>query len=600
LTESVQQIRELDGKQLYYSFLAGAQRIFEHQKLLNKINVFPVADADTGTNLASTMRSIVDAIIPTDNLKQTAVAMADAALTGARGNSGIIFAQFLYGFSNEINSNATISIQSFAESMKKAVAYAYDAISNPVEGTILTVIKAWADYMYLLKDQFDDFIKFLIEAYSKALESLASTTKKLEVLARAHVVDAGAKGFVFWLEGIIDFFTMGPEAAMKAAGHVEVETDEAVEMPHDQITFRFCTEALINGQDLDKHKLRNFIQHCGDSIVVAGTPQKVRVHIHTDFPAEVFSQLQKFGNITYQKVDDMVMQNEIQLNRKSDIALVTDSSCDLPKNIIDQYQIHVVPLSVHFGETYFLDRLTINPPQFYAMQEKSDQNASSAQPASKEFQNKFEYLSTHYESVIGIHLSQGLSGTYSSSDKGSKDVIARTGKKIDVVNSKTLTGGLGLIVLRAARALENGATHEEVMAQMEDWKEKSFLRVSVLTLKYIIRSGRVSPFKSFVAKLLDLKPIIWIDREGKASLFSKSFTEKSSMKKLMKNIAHITKGKKVWEYAITHANNAPAAQWYATQMEALTGKKPVYIDHASPAIAANTGPGIACISLMLE
>jgi DegV family protein with EDD domain len=234
------------------------------------------------------------------------------------------------------------------------------------------------------------------------------------------------------------------------------------------------------------------------------------------------------------------------------------------------------------------------------MQEKSDQNASSAQPASKEFQNKFEYLSTHYESVIGIHLSQGLSGTYSSSDKGSKDVIARTGKKIDVVNSKTLTGGLGLIVLRAARALENGATHEEVMAQMEDWKEKSFLRVSVLTLKYIIRSGRVSPFKSFVAKLLDLKPIIWIDREGKASLFSKSFTEKSSMKKLMKNIAHITKGKKVWEYAITHANNAPAAQWYATQMEALTGKKPVYIDHASPAIAANTGPGIACISLMLE
>ncbi len=600
MTESVQQIRELDGKQLYYSFLAGAQRIFEHQKLLNKINVFPVADADTGTNLASTMRSIMDAIIPTDNLKQTAVATADAALTGARGNSGIIFAQFLYGFSNEINSNATISIQSFAESMKKAVAYAYDAISNPVEGTILTVIKAWADYMYLLKDQFDDFIKFLIEAYSKALESLASTTKQLEVLARAHVVDAGAKGFVFWLEGIIDFFTMGPEQAMKASGVIAVEADEAVEMPHDQITFRFCTEALINGQDLDKHKLRNFIQHCGDSIVVAGTPQKVRVHIHTDFPAEVFSQLQKFGNITYQKVDDMVMQNEIQFNRKSEIALVTDSSCDLPKDIIDQYQIHVVPLSVHFGETYFLDRLTINPPQFYAMQEMSDQNASSAQPASKEFQNKFEYLSTHYESVIGIHLSQGLSGTYSSSDKGSKDVIARTGKKIDVVNSKTLTGGLGLIVLRAARALENGASHEEVMAQMEDWKEKSFLRVSVLTLKYIIRSGRVSPFKSFVAKLLDLKPIIWIDREGKASLFSKSFTEKSSMKKLMNNIAQITKGKKVWEYAITHANNPAAAQWYATQMEALTGKKPVYIDHASPAIAANTGPGIACISLMLE
>ncbi|MEI7499940.1 MAG: DegV family protein [Bacteroidota bacterium] len=600
MTETVQKIKELDGRQLYYSFLAGAQRIFDHQKLLNKINVFPVADADTGTNLASTMRSIMDAIIPTDNLKQTAVALADAALIGARGNSGIIFAQFLYGFSNEIKSNATIDIQSFAESMKKAVAYAYDAIANPVEGTILTVIKEWADYIYLLKDQFDDFIKLLVEAYRRALESLADTTKKLEVLARAHVVDAGAKGFVFWLEGIMDFFTMGAEKAMKRSEHVTVDADEMVEMPHDQITFRFCTEALITGQNLDKHKIRNFIQHCGDSIVVAGTPQKARVHIHTDFPAEVFSQLQQFGNITYQKVDDMVMQNEIQFNRKSDIALVTDSSCDLPKELIDKYQIHVVPLSVHFGETYFLDRLTINPPQFYAMQEKSEQNASSAQPASKEFQNKYEYLATHYKSIIGIHLSQGLSGTWSSSDKGAKDVISRTGAKIDVVNSKTLTGGLGLILLRAAWALERGATHEEVMAQMEDWKEKSFLRVSVMTLKYIIRSGRVSPLKSFVAKLLDLKPIIVLDHDGKATLFSKSFSEMGCMKKVMKNISEIISGKKVWEYTITHANNSMAANWYAEKMEKLTGKKPLFIDHASPALAANTGPGIACISLMLE
>ena len=600
LTEPVQTIKELDGKQLYYSFLAGAQRIFEQQKLLNKINVFPVADADTGTNLASTMRSIMDAIIPTENLKQTAVALADAALIGARGNSGIIFAQFLYGFSNEINPNEALTVKSFAESVKKAVAYAYDAISNPVEGTILTVIKEWAEYVYLLKDTFDDFTKLLVEAYQKALESLAATTGKLEVLARSHVVDAGAKGFVFWLEGIMDFFTMGAEKAMRRPEQVIGAAEEIVEMPHDEINFRFCTEALLSGNYLDKHKIRNFIQHCGDSLVVAGSPQKIRVHIHTDFPAEVFSQLQQFGSITYQKVDDMVMQNEIQFNRKYEVALVTDSSCDLPKEIIDQYQIHVVPLSVHFGETYFLDRLTINPPQFYAMQEKSDVNASSAQPASKEFQNKFEYLSTHYNSIIGIHLSQALSGTWSSSEKGSKDVVQRTGKQIDVVNSKTLTGGLGLIVLRAAKALENGASHEELMRSMEEWKSKSMVRVSVTTLKYIVRSGRVSPLKSFVAKMLDLKPAIAIDQEGKASLFSKSFSGKGSMKAVIRNISKEVFGKKIWGYAITHANNSPAALWYSTEMEKLTGKKPIFIEHASPALTANIGPGIACVSLMLE
>jgi DegV family protein with EDD domain len=600
LTNSVQKIKELDGKQLYYSFLAGAQRIFEQQKLLNKINVFPVADADTGTNLASTMRSIMDAIIPTDNLKQTAVALADAALVGARGNSGIIFAQFLYGFSNEIKSGATLDIPSFAESMKKAVAYAYDAIANPVEGTILTVIKEWADYVYLLKDRFDDFIKLLVEAYNKALESLAGTTKKLEVLARSHVVDAGAKGFVFWLEGIKDFFTLGAGKLIKHEDGANAAAAELVEMPHDEITFRFCTEALITGQQLDRNKIRNFIRHCGDSLVVAGTPQKVRVHIHSDFPSEVFSQLQQFGDITYQKVDDMVMQNDIQFNRKSEIALVTDSTCDLPKAVLDQYQIHVVPLSVHFGATYFLDRLTINPPQFYAMLEKSELPASSAQPASKEFQNKFEYLATHYKSIIGIHLSQGLSGTYSSSSKGSQDVITRTGKRIDVVNSGSVTGGLGLIVLRAARALEEGASHEEVMSHMEEWKTKSMIRVSVTTLKYVIRSGRVSPFKSFVAKMFDLKPIIYIDHDGKASLFSKSFSEKSSMKKVIRNISKIIAGRKVWEYAITHAGNPSAVQWYAEEMEKLTGKKPLFVDHASPALVANTGPGVACVSLMLE
>jgi DegV family protein with EDD domain len=600
LADTVQKIKEIDGKQLYHSFLAGAQRIFEHQKLLNKINVFPVADADTGTNLASTMRSIMDASVPTDNPKLAAVALADAALTGARGNSGIIFAQFLYGFSNEIATNKPLDIQSFAESVKKAVAYAYDAIANPVEGTILTVIKDWAEYIYLLKDRIDDFIRLLVEAYNKALESLSTTTRQLEVLARSHVVDAGAKGFVYWLEGIKDFFTLGAEQLKNVAVVADEVVEEAVEMPHDIITFRFCTEALISGQNQDKHRVRNFISHCGDSLVVAGTTEKVRVHIHTDFPAEVFSQLKTFGNITYQKVDDMVMQNEIQHNRKADIAIVTDSSCDLPKELIDKHQIHVVPLSVHFGETYFLDRLTINPPQFYAMLESTDERASSAQPASKEFQNKYDYLATHYESVIGIQISQGLSGTFSSSEKGAKEVAGRTGKRIDVVNSKTLTAGLGLLVLRAAQAIEAGASHAEIMEKMEEWKKKSIIRVSVTTLKYIVRSGRVNPFKSFLAKLLDLKPIITLNEEGKTELFSKSFSETSSAKKLIRNIATLTSGKKVWGYAITHANNQKIAEWYSCELEILTGMKPLFVDHASPALVANTGPGVACVSILFE
>ncbi len=172
-------LTELDGKTLYYSFLAGAQKIFENQVLINKINVFPVADADTGTNLASTMRSIVDSPIPTSDLKITAAALADAALTGARGNSGIIFAQFVYGFSNEIQKHETVSVETFAEVVKKAVTYAYEAIANPIEGTMITVIREWAEFIYILKDSIKDFIELLAQAYLRALESLQATTDNL-------------------------------------------------------------------------------------------------------------------------------------------------------------------------------------------------------------------------------------------------------------------------------------------------------------------------------------------------------------------------------------------------------------------------------------
>lgn len=597
-TEAIQ-LRELDGSQLYYSIIAGAQRIFDHQKILNKINVFPVADADTGTNLASTMRSIVDAKIPIENLKQTAAAIADAALSGARGNSGIIFAQFLYGFSNELKADGKLDVQSFAESMQKAVGYAYDAIANPVEGTILTVIKDWADYLYAVKDIIDDFIRILLEAYNKAVQSLSETTKSLEVLTRSNVVDAGAKGFVYFLEGILDFFTKGYDTSSKA---ITAEEDQEFEVPdlHEEITFRFCTEAMIAGENLDKKTIQEKLHDLGDSIVAAGTPKKIRVHIHTDHPAEVFSQLTGFGAITYQKVDDMVMQQEIMHNRKSDIAILTDSTCDLPQELLDHHQIHMMPLSVHFGDSFYLDRLSMNAPQFYQMQQQTDVRPTTSQPTVKDFQNKFEYLSTQYKSTLGFFVSDKLSGTYQNGLKSARDIGDRGGKPSYIYNSKSLSAGLGLVVLRVARAVEEGMSLDEILPKIDTWIAKSNIRVTIPTLNYIIKSGRISPFKSFVARTLDLKPVIEIDKEGKAEIIGKSLSVNGSHKKLINVIKKELKGEEIWEYAITHAGNPEVADHYAVEMEKISGKKPIFMDHVSPVLVANTGPGVVAISFMLK
>lgn len=591
----------LDGKRLYYSFLAGAQRIFDHQGLLNKINVFPVRDADTGTNLASTMRSIVDTFIPTDNFSVTANALADAALVGARGNSGIIFAQFLYGFSSTFENEEAIDVKKFSLAISNGVSKSYEAISNPVEGTMITVLREWAEGIQTLKDKISDFNQLIIESYTKAKESLQNTPKLLEVLAKANVVDAGAKGFVVFLEGMIDFFKHGE--LKKILGARNVIKAQALEGSHnsENINFRYCTEAMIASDNIDRDNLRSKIEHFGDSLVIAGSPKKIRLHIHTDTPDQLFTRISKFGSITFQKVDDMVMQMAVADHRKYNIALVTDSTCDLPQEFVEKHQINIVPLSVHFGDTYYLDRVTLKPDRFYRMLTKTKTYPSSAQPTFKEFSNKYNYLSTHYDSVIGVHLSEAMSGTCSNSRKAAKTISNFTKKPITVINSKRLSAGLGLIMMRAAEAIEAGAAHDELVKDIENWSLKTEMFVTTKTMKYLVKSGRVSAAKGFIGKVLGIKPVITVNQEGKTQPIGKPRSEKASMKLTMKLVEKKINKRKLWGYAISHADNEASARWYADQMKTLTGgMEPRFINYGSPVLGVNTGPGVVTLSMMFE
>lgn len=593
-------ITEINGLQLYHSFMAGAQRIFENQKLLNKINVFPVADADTGTNLASTMRSIVNTAQPHPNLKTTAVALADAALVGARGNSGIIFAQFLYGFSNEIKEEETLTVSAFAEYMKNAVRYAYEAIANPVEGTMISVIKDWAEYIYQLKDKFDDFLRLLLDGLKKAMESLKMTTENLPVLAKRNVVDAGAKGFVVFLEGMFDYFKNGQIAVSFEDHKIEIaEANDAID--HEDVNFRYCTEAMITGTNLKRADFNAIMEPFGDSMVIAGSDKKMRIHIHTDEPWKLFQKIAPLGTITYKKVDDMVLQNDLASNRKFDIGLITDSTCDLPMDIIEKYQIQVVPLTVHFGQDFYLDRLTIQPSQFFDKLKLSDVYPTTAQPAISEFLNRYNYLATHYKSIIGAHISSGMSGTWQNSYNAARKIKNETGKPIDVVDSKKLTSALGLIVLRTAKAIESGNSHEEIVNAIPNWSDNTRILVSSRTMKYMVKSGRVSHSKGLLGKILGIKPIVEVKNHGKTEVFGKPMSEKASMKIIMDEMKRFVGDKKVWGYAISHSDNFETASWYAEQMKILTGgQEPVFIQEASPVLVTNVGPGVVALSVMLE
>jgi uncharacterized protein len=591
---------EMDGRNLYYTFIAGARKVIEHQVELNKINVFPVNDGDTGTNLASTIRSVIESLHPHRSYKITADRIAEATLINARGNSGIIFAQFFYGLSNETGNLKSVTIRQFAESIKRSVSYVYDAVANPVEGTMLTVIKEWADYIYESWHRFTDFNHLLVSSYEILKKSLLETTLKLKILAKNNVVDAGAKGFVLFVEGIIEFIHSRNVKELILSKSETVSYQKIEEMIAEKVDLRYCTEAIIKNSIFDNSTIKDILAKFGDSIVVAGSDKIKRLHVHTNTPAELFDELRHAGTLTFQKADDMIRQSEAVYQRKWKIALVTDSTCDLSQELIDHYQINMLPININFGENHYLDKITIQPEQFYKLLDAGSEYPKSSQINETAFINLYSYLASHYDSVIAVHLSDKLSGTFNSSLRAAKTISIEFNKPVSVINSRNISGGLGLIVLRIAQAVEAGLSHDQIIAMSEKWISNTRVLVSVRTLKYMVRGGRVSAVRGLIARILNINPIVTLDETGKAIVFGKTFNQKANMEKVMTYIKSASPGKKIWNYIVLHANNSNAAAWYAEKMEMLTGNKPVSVVNISPIIGANAGVGAASVALLYE
>jgi DegV family protein with EDD domain len=594
-----QPVYQIDGRYLYYTFLAGAHRILQNQSEINRINVFPVNDKDTGTNLASTVRSIMDSIRPDRSFTATAGVIAEAALVGARGNSGVIFAQFFHGLSLETNNMHVLSFSEFAEIIKKSVRHMYQAVANPVEGTMLTVMSDWADYLYSRKEVVVDFDQAILESLEILKKSLSETKEKLLILKKMNLVDAGAKGFVVFMEGIIELIhTKNLRNLMKEVPQI-VSLVHSEEVSDDNIENRYCTEALVKNITLDKESIQNLLQKYGDSVVVAGAEKTTRIHVHTNFPAKLFQELKDFGTITSQKVDDMVRQNEVSKNRKWNIALVTDSTCDLSQELIDHYQIHVVPLNLNFGENHYLDKVTITPDEFYDLLDSNPEFPRTSLINERTFTNLYSQLATHYDAIIAIHLSGHFSGTFLNSQKAAERIGQEFNKKVHVFDSKSLSGALGLLVLRTAEAIERGKSLNEILGKMDDWISKTRIYVSVKTMKYMVKGGRVSKPKGFITSILNIKPIVSMDQHGKAILLGKTFSQPSNVNLVMKKIESLVDKTKIWNYVVLHAHNQTGADEYSSRMQKLTGVDPVSSVDISPAIGMNAGVGATAVSIML-
>lgn len=590
-------IRYLNGNRLFYAVLAGGEAVIQDQNYLNKINVFPVPDADTGTNLASTMRSISQGASAHRSIKETLHSLADTALTGARGNSGIIFAQFLEGFRREVKNEEQLSTQTFGEAVNAAVKYAYQAMASPVEGTMLTVIRDWANAVYQHRTRHRDFSELLSYSLRVARQSLKDTPKKLRVLAKAGVVDAGAKGFVDFLEGIVQFITRGKLASIP---DLKSQTADVELPPHTHrsaVEQRYCTEALLVGEGIALDRIREDVSGLGSSAIVAGSENKARIHVHTDFPAELFAGLRSHGTTAQVKVDDMRRQFEAAHARKHRYALITDSACDLPQSVLDEFQIHMIPFTVSFGEDLYLDKLTLTSDRFYRMLETEKEHPKTSQPLLGTVQNMLRFLSDHYEQVVGVFISDGLTGLYKTAQQAAS-ALGRD--NIHVIDSRNISVSEGLIVLRVAEAICDGREASDILAEIPDWIDKTLVLVDVATMKYFVRGGRVSPLKGLAARLMHVKPIITLNEAGASAPFAKSFSRRMTMDKILKGIERWAEKGPIWNYSLVHALDPERAQSYVDRLRAILHKDPAFVMEVSPVIGAHSGIGALGIAAMRE
>ncbi|MFM1650647.1 DAK2 domain-containing protein [Brevibacillus sp. B_LB10_24] len=318
----------LSGDLFLQMALLGAHNLFKNVKTVNALNVFPVPDGDTGTNMNLTFTSGVDELTrkPSERIDDAAATLAKGLLMGARGNSGVILSQLFRGFHKAVAGKAEVDARQFAEAFKTGVETAYQAVMKPVEGTILTVAREAAEAAVRKARMTDDITAVMEGAYSEALASLSRTPELLPVLREVGVVDSGGQGLVFIYEGFLRAMQGAtapadrakPEAAAADIEQLVAEQHHAqTHMKTEDITYGYCTEFMVRlKQSTEAGKkpfieaaFRNHLAAMGDSLLVVSDDELVKVHIHAEHPGEVLQYAQQFGSLHRLKIENMREQH---------------------------------------------------------------------------------------------------------------------------------------------------------------------------------------------------------------------------------------------------------------------------------------------------
>jgi DegV family protein with EDD domain len=589
------EMKHLDVSTIHGAFLTACEAIIINRENLNAINLFPVADGDTGDNMSSTALAIITHSSSKSSLKETLQSLAHSALIGARGNSGMIFSQFFNGLTETELGTEKIDPPTFAQLIAKASASVRSSILNPVEGTIITVIDAWSASINKVVKEFNCFKKMLSATLSEVTLALQSTAITLPVLKDAQVVDSGALGFYHFINGFVEYLN-NPREINKARLQVE-QTETLHEPPTNGIqpTQRYCTEILLSGTDLNRADIAKNLEQFGDSVVSSGNSNLCRVHVHCKQPSLVFEELMKKGTITQAKAEDMLRQFQIIHQAKYPIALVTDSSADIPQSILDQYQIHIIQLNMHLDEHHLIDRICVNQEKFYNNLPKLKSYPKTSFPSPALIKSQINHLAKHYQEVLVLPIAQSLSGTHDAIVKASEGM-----NNVHVINSCLTSVGLGFLVSHAAQLIDSGLDINNIKQRLLRKIPKIKVYVYVDQFESLIRSGRISKLSGKIAQFANLKPLITLDELGKAVVFDKAFSELKAWDKIIQHVKTFSPNSVIDNYALVHAGVPDKIQQFAELTSESFNKEPMFIEHVSTALGLHAGKGGMALAVMMQ
>jgi len=597
LSAAVIAAETLDGLRLSRAFRVGIRQLLSRQEHLNKINVYPVPDGDTGTNLAITLGAVLGVLqrTPDAHAGNTLTRIADAALDGARGNSGAILAQFLLGLGDKLGHLALLTPANLAEGAVGGAAYARESLSEPRDGTILSVLTDFAQAAHAAAAGATEFRPVLDRAMRAAQDSLARTTEQLEALRRANVVDAGAQGFVELASGFADYIASGSNAEPDPCNAGVIDAS-SVETAGSELAleYRWCTECVVSGENVDRRRLRETLSTHGASLVVAGLAHKARVHIHANDPTEVFRVAGQFGQVSGEKADDMHRQQRAAHAKNRRVAIVTDSAADIPEDEMDRLDIHMVPARVHLGDRSYLDKVGITAEEFFDEIERGAHHPKTSQPPPGDFRRRFEFLASHYDSVLSINLSRRVSGTLAAAESAAGRTS--THGEVQVIDSLNASAGQGLVVLHVAELAETGAGLTEVAAAARNILHATYTFGLMGSLDYAVRGGRVPRWVKRVADALRLMPVLGNDAAGRIRPVGVLLGRRNLREKFARFVERRMSDDWSYRILIGHANREADGHWL---LERLRGDNVAWgrVVPLGSALGAHGGPGMLVVGL---